>query len=164
MTDLATGVGNPLSPYTDELLSADDEKGIDDKGLKIVEGLLWSKAATDLYLWVALWVGDELTQLVPGGTGQSDISLDSVYDGGWSLSLGVSKGKPRFNLPTVGASLEIPYDLGDDSIKRQYVAEWLVNTTVEALSDRQLDTGHTPLGDLALLLGDAANRAIGSVL
>ena len=164
MTDLATGVGNPLSPYTDELLSVDDEKGIDDKGLKIVEGLLWSKAATDTYLWVSLWVGNELTQLVPGGTGQSDISLDSIFSGGWSLSLGISQGKPRFNLPTVGAALELPHDLGDDAIKRQYVAEWLSNTVVEALQDRQLDVKDAPLGDLALLIADASNRAIGTVL
>jgi hypothetical protein len=164
MTDLATGVGNPLSPYTDELLSVDDEKRIDDKGLKVAEGLLWSEAKTDQYLWIALWKGSELTQLVPGGRNQSDIDVSNVWGGNWQLSLGMSQGKPRFNKPTVGAAIEIPLDLGEDSIKQQYFGEWVSTTVVEALQDRQLPIEPSKVGDLGILVARAADRAIGGVL
>lgn len=162
--NIKTGVGNPLSPYTDELLSVDDEKRIDDKGRLVANGLLWSEAATNHYIWVALWSGSELTQLVPGGRGQSDIDLGKVYSGDWKLSIGISQGKPRFNLPTVGAAFELPMDLGDDPIKRQYIAEWLSETIAEALVDRGLPMDKERLGDLAILVAEASNRAIGTAL
>lgn len=163
-TTIQTGIGNPLSPYTDEILSEADEKRIDDRGHLVAEGLLWSEAHTDTYIWTALWRGSELTQLVPGGKGQSDISLESIYGGGWSLSLGISQGKPRFNKPTVGAAFELPSDLGEDKIKRQYIAEWLSDTIRESLQDRKLPIDKSKMGDLALLVSNAANRAIGTVL
>lgn len=161
---IATGVGNPLSPYNDEVLSEADEKRLDDKGKLIADGLLWSQASTDRYIWVALWSGKELTQLVPGGRAQSDIDLEKIYAGSWQLSIGVSEGKPRFNLPTVGAAFELPSDLGEDSIKRQYIAEWLSETVAESLENRGLPTNKQQLGDLALLVAEASNRAISSVL
>ena len=161
---IETGVGNPLSPYSDELLSAEDEKRIDDKGRLITTGLLWSEAATDYYLWTALWVGDELTQLVPGGKAQSDIDLGKVYKGNWKLSIGISLGKPRFNKPTVGAAFELPMDLGEDEVKRQYIAKWLSETIAESLQERGLPMDKERLGDLGILVAQAANRAIGSVL
>jgi hypothetical protein len=161
---ILTGVGNPLNPYNDELLSSEDEKRIDDKGRLVTQGLLWSKAATGHYIWVALWSGTELTQLVPGGKGQSDIDLSNVYSGDWSLSIGISVGKPRFNKPTVGAAFELPMDLGEDTIKRQYIAEWLCETIAEALQDRGLPMDTKQMGDLAILVADASNRAIGAVL
>ena len=161
---IESGVGNPLSPYNDELLSVEDEKRIDDKGRLVAEGLLWSDAATDNYIWGALWTGTELTQLVPGGRGQSDIDLGKVYSGNWKLSIGISQGKPRFNKATVGAAFELPMDLAEDAIKRQYIAEWLSETIAEALVDRGLPMDKERLGDLSILVAEASNRAIGTVL
>jgi hypothetical protein len=163
MDNISTGVGNPLSPYTEELLSVEDEKRLDDKGDLITSGLLWSQSHTDTYMWIALWRGTELTQLVPGGKGQSDISLEMLWSG-WSLSIGISPGRPRFNLGTIGAALEVPSDLGEDPIKSQYIAEWIGDTIAECLGTAGLRTSSDKLKDLGLLVSTAADRAIGTVL
>jgi hypothetical protein len=170
--DIHTGVGNPLDPYNDELLSEEDEKRLDDKGRLVVHGKPWSAVPTGEYLWTALWLAGhpngDITQLVPGGRGQSNIYLgDACQDTPWSLSLGISPGKPRFNIPTVGACLEVPDDLGDDPLKQRYVIEWLVDTVHESLRDREL--GHIAsqaglwedLGDKVAL---AADIALGKLL
>lgn len=158
-----TGVGNPLSPYNDVLLSAEDEKRMDDKGNLVVEGLPWSQVPTNRYLWVALWWGSELTQLVPGGKGQTDTRL-GWWSGRYNLSMGISVGPPRFNKATIGACIEVPADLADDPLKKQYMVEWLVATVQEALEARKLGVPADKQGDLGVVVATMAERAIGSVL
>lgn len=158
-----TGVGNPLSPYRDSLLSAEDEKRLDDRGNLVVMGLPWSQVPTNRYLWIALWWGHEITQLVPGGSGQTDTSL-GWYPGEWNLSMGISVGPPRFNKPTVGACIEIPSDLGQDELKRQYMVEWIIETTRESLEDRSLRVPEDKSQDLGVVVASMAERAIASVL
>ncbi len=170
--DIKTGVGNPLSPYNDELLSEDDEKRVDDKGLLVVHGKTWGESSTNKYLWIALWLGGhengDITQLVPGGRGQSDIDMSRLTLGTpWSISLGVSEGKPRFNIPTVGACLEIPDDLGDDVLKQKYVIEWLVDTVDESLQNRKLGHIRSDPGnwqELAHKVAAGADIALGNIL
>jgi hypothetical protein len=165
---LRTGVGNPLNPYNDELLSERDEKSVDDKGHKIVGEKLWSESGTGHYVWVALWTHSDkgvywptLEQLTLGGSGQTDIPLGIEE---WYLSLGASKGKPRFGRPTVGACLEIPEDCYKDRFKSQYMAEWIANTAIEAMQERSFPQLGARAETLALDLDRAADHAIGSVL
>jgi hypothetical protein len=162
--EIKTGVGNPLDPYNDELLSVEDEKRLDDKGRLVVHGKPWSSASTGLFLWSALWVGDEITQLVPGGKGQSDIDLSGLYKRKWTLSIGLSQGRPRFNLPCVGASIEVPSDIGDDSLKQKYLGEWLVATVLESLENRDLPVSKDIMDELALKVSFSADRAISKVM
>ena len=160
---IKTGVGNPLSPYTNELLSEEDEKRVDDKGQLVTRGNLWSASGTGTFIWTALWVGQEITQLVPGGRGQTDIDLGNLWRS-WNLSIGLSEGRPRFNRPTGGAALEVPYDLAEDDIKRQYVAEWLSETGAESFQERDLVVPKDKMKDLAMAVSVSANRAIGTLL
>jgi hypothetical protein len=167
-----TGVGNPFSPYNDVLLSQDDEQRMDDKGRLVVQGLKWSEAHSGNFMWIALWLGGhkngDLTQLVPRGFGQTDIDLQKATLGHpYNISLGIAPDRARFNIPTVGACLELPIDLGDDPLKQQYVTEWIVETVTEALFNRRLAEAMKTSGDLdslAVLIAAAAERAIGALL
>jgi hypothetical protein len=158
-----TGVGNPLSPYNDELLSEEEEKRIDDKGRLVTRGKLWSEASTGLYLVVALHIQDALgreLRSVSPLLGRADIDLSAATKGKWTLSIAASKEKPRFYHPVVGACLELPDDLALDDIKRQYVVEWLVNTVDESFRDRSLKVQEASRHHLAAAIADAANTAI----
>lgn len=161
-----TGVGNPLSPYTTEVLSEEDEKRIDDKGNLITEGMLWSEAGTGVYLSVALHNRSKMhsaTQV----EAQVDLDIkDAVLGNGkqWTLSLSTGAGKPRFMHDTYGASLELPMDLADDRTKRQYVTEWLTNTALEALAGCGLKMKTQSARQLGLGVADAAQIVISEVL
>jgi hypothetical protein len=62
--------------------------------------------------------------------------------------------------PCWGACLELPADLGDDAIKRQYVVEWLVETTKESLSACRIKMNKHRLKKIGAAVADAANIAI----
>jgi hypothetical protein len=161
--DIHTGIGNPLSPYSGELLSEEEEKSVDDKGNLITRGKLWSEASTGLYLVVALHTqdaqGKEIRSVKPL-LGRADIDLSGVCRGKWTLSIASSVGNPRFYHPVVGACLELPDDLANDDIKRQYVTEWLVETIKESLDNRGLTILKERMQHLAAAVADAANTAI----
>lgn len=158
--DLRTGVGNPLSPYTDELLSPEDEKRIDDKGLKVVHGEPWSKVGTGEYLYIAVHSWESLG----ADRDRRGVAVVDLKQNNWRLELGVTSGKPKFLQPVIGACLEIPLDLGEDSLKRKYVAEWLRDTTWESLGIAQLKMSKDKSMDLGMAVAQGAQSAIGHVL
>ena len=164
---IKTGVGNPLSPYTGELLSEDDEKRVDDKGHKVAHGLLWSEAKSGRWLTVALHDQETLRSQTPL-VAQTDMNLNKVVYNTkgkrWTLSLTTSEVLPRLYHASVGAALELPLDLANDSIKRGYVSEWLINTCDEALKDRKLSIRKDARDHLAAALADAASQTISKVL
>ena len=164
---IKTGVGNPLSPYTGELLSEDDEKRVDDKGHKVAHGLLWSEAKSGRWLTVALHTAETLNAQTPL-VARTDMDLNKVIFNSkgkrWTLSLMTSEVLPRFYHSTVGAALELPIDLAVDSIKRGYVSEWLVNTCDEALKERKLGVRKEARKHLAAAIADAASQTIAKVL
>ena len=127
------GQGHPLDPDRKKILSPDDEKRIDEKGVPVVDGKLWSKSGTDLYIVVGLSNGPLVADRDIIGT--AEISLDKF---GYLLTLGVTRGKPTFSIDVIGACLELPDDLGADAKKRGYVTEWLVNTVIESLENRDI--------------------------
>jgi hypothetical protein len=127
------GQGHPLDPDRSKILSEDDEKRIDEKGNPIVEGKLWSKASTGLYLVIALHTVPLSADRLFKGHSEIDTGIHK-----FKLTMGVTEGKPTFLHDTVGACLELPDDLGTDAIKRQYVIEWIVDTVMEAFADRNI--------------------------
>jgi hypothetical protein len=121
-------------PETDlGLLSADEEKQVDDKGRPVVDGKPWSKTSTGMYLVIAL-------HTVPLSADRNMIGHSEIDTGvnKFQMTMGVTHGKPTFLHPIVGACLELPDDLGTDALKRQYVVEWIVHTTMEAFADRDI--------------------------
>ena len=161
-----TGVGNPLSPYNMEVLSEDDEKRVDDKGNLVAEGKLWSEAGTGMYLSVVLH-NRAVMHAATKVEAQVDMNIkDAVYGNGryWTLSLTTGVGKPRFMHNAFGASLELPVDLADDSVKRQYTTEWLCDTVLESLAGCGLKLKKDASKQLGLAVADAAQIVISKVL
>lgn len=154
------GQGHPLDPDRHKVLSADDEKRIDEKGRPVVDGKLWSDSGTGMYLVIALHTKPMNSD--PRLTGYTELNLGM---GGYLLSMGVSRGKPTFTHDTVGACLELPDDLGSDELKRQYVTEWICNTVIEALADRDitLQEGETFTMNLMECVAHASDIAIQAV-
>jgi hypothetical protein len=158
------GQGHPLSPDRGKLLSADDEKRIDEKGRPVVSGKLWSQAGTGMYL-VVLMRDQPLQSDIPI-VGRTDITLGLAFGGSGStvLTVGVSKGGvPRFAHEYVGAALELPDDLGNDAMKRSYVIEWLVETVRECFQVRRIalpNKDSSVFQDLGMAVAAAAQKAI----
>lgn len=161
------GVGDPTSPYHGQLLSVEDELRIDEKGQKVVEGLTWGEAKTGLYLAIALGAGP-MVALVPQRSGTSmPVPAGIVSGADMRLCVGCWLDKPpTFGKPVVGAAIELPSDLGRDSIKRRYVTEWIAHTTVEAFAERGIawNMRHDRLGPefvkMATMVCMAAEDAI----
>ena len=158
-----TGVGNPLDPYNNELLSVEDEKSLDDKGRRVVMGELWSKAGTDLWLGVALHPQLSGKMLFPS-VAQVDLDLSDIVSftkAQWVLTLSVTQGRtPVYVHDVVGAALELPSDLATDPLKRTYVAEWLNNTVDECFKNRKLRVGTSKYMDLAIAMERAGDLLI----
>lgn len=147
--------GHPLDPNRGSVLSADDEKRIDDKGRPIALGLLWSKATTGLYLIVAVTKGDpKIDRKLIGGA-------QTVVRKAARLTVGVTFGRPRLSSEFWGAALELPSDLGRDRVKQKYVAEWLRDTTLEALEGAGHPvSGKGAINQLGLWVANTSNDAI----
>lgn len=159
--------GHPLDPNKDKLLSADEEKRVDERGHKVATGLLWSEAKTGLYLLVGV------TTLTP--------KIDKVLIGGahaivpkeicgklrrnLKLTVGVTLGRPKFHCNAWGACLELPSDLGRDHVKQQYIAEWIAETAAEALVEAGVNFQKNPVRTdaLGLWVSQAANTSINAV-
>jgi len=147
--DIRTGVGDPRSRYFGQLLSEEDEKrlGADDEVIATHE--LWSKAQTDLYLTIGVSRNAPASKAVLGG--QVIPSSVAVVDlpNKCSLRICTSHGKPEIlygtrQHPFMGASLELPSDLGRDEAKRAYVSEWITNTFQEAITGQGLEWNGGP--------------------
>ncbi len=162
-----TGVGNPADPNYRKLLSAEDEKRVDDKGNLVVAGELWSKASTGLYLVVALCGRGSPSEYTPFliSEGRADIALDWLDNKSgathkWCLTIAGAKGKPRWLQPVWGAALELPADLATDELKSSYVVEWLVETVKESLEGCGITPNKTVMKKLGAAVADAANISI----
>ena len=120
--DMKVGMGLPGEPK--ELLTAREEKSLDDKGRLVVHKEPWSYVPTDLYLTV--WVSEE--------RGAGVVKCERPMTGG-SILLGFghvmmitgTQGKPAFDQNGWGVSLELPSDLASDPLKKSYVTEWVID-------------------------------------
>lgn len=124
------GHGHPMDPNRDKLLSADDEKRIDEEGRPVAIGELWSNAKTGAYINIAVTYGtptlaSDKTMLGYAATGKN---LDDRF-----IHVFCTVGKPKIFQKFVGAALELPSDLGRDAVKQKYVTEWVAATAAEAL-------------------------------
>lgn len=153
-------VGMGLPGAEKELLSVDEEKSIDEHGQKVVSKLPWSKVSTGLYmtLFVALVAA-------PDGEAYGKAFCDREMCGdrtlvgpNHQLLICGTRGKPKFNLAGWGASLEMPSDLASDSLKKQYVTEWLVHTLTELLGVS--GSRHSGSPEFALWVCATADAAI----
>jgi hypothetical protein len=124
MTDGVVGVGNPLSKLNGQLLSVEDEKSVDDKGNRVVDGLPWSAASTGLYLAI---YGYREAGFNPRGISCTQLP-------GLTLAVRAGVGVPTLPVKNWGACLELPADLGRDGLKRQYLTEWVVETVKEIVT------------------------------
>jgi hypothetical protein len=122
---IRTGVGDPTSRYYGELLSEEEEKRIDADDRVIVDKNLWSEGRTDV--WLSIY----------GTRTEREVGCDRPYSGQslWlgntMLTVAVTDGKPRWNQEGFGLALELPADLGSDDSKRDYLTQWVVETTKE---------------------------------
>jgi hypothetical protein len=159
--DIHTGIGNPSDPNFRKLLTAEEERSVDDKGNKVSEGLLWGDSSTGKYLVVAIGrrALSEYTEFVYG-TGRADIDLSSILNGQAVLTVASSSGLPRWVQPCIGACLEIPADLAEDAIKRQYVVEWLQETIKECMHGMGFKMNKHQLNKIGAAVADAANIAV----
>ena len=151
MAEIKAGIGDPTKPT----LSPEEEKRVDADHRPVVHGLAWSDAPTGLYLTVfGAQPTGPLGCLSPYKG--SAILLDNM-----AVFVGVTRGKPTFSLAGHGASLELPVDLGLDTLKQRYVMDWLIDTAKEVF----LGLEHPGLPDeqsaeLAMWLFVTANDAI----
>ena len=161
--EIKTGIGDPSSPHFGSVLTHDEERRIDDKGNPIVEGLPWGDSSTGLYLTLAVVATQQhlMSNRVTLGGSTFPVSL-ALSPLGLQMSVITTQGIPTFSLPTSGASLEIPSDLGQDSIKRKYVVEWLRDTAAEslALAGVDLSKNKAAYQHLGLTVAMAAENAI----
>ena len=151
------GHGHPLDPNRGKVLSEGDEKRIDEEGRPIVDGLLWSQAASGAYIFVC--VSREPVRSNKTMIGATVVHKNLAPN---LLTIGCTVGKPIFNVPFWGAALEVPTDLGRDAIKRDYVAQWLAHTAAEALTKAGTSMGSDPIlaGMCAQAIALAGNNAI----
>lgn len=161
LPDPIVGHGHPMDPNRGKVLSADDEKRVDDQGRPIAAGLLWSEAATGAYLFVS--VSNE--PLTSNKTLIGAHATTGPIIKGRHMTVGCTIGKPTFAQTNYGACLELPSDLGRDAIKRQYVAEWLADTAAVALSSAGVSLGGDPIlaNKVALWVAGAGNEAINTL-
>jgi hypothetical protein len=162
MADMKVGMGMPGQDK--ECLTPEEEKKLDEHGELIVHGQPWSYVPTGLYLNV---FG---TKALRGASEGSTVNMgcDRHYAGqslrmeDLTLVVCTTAGKPTFNVDGWGASLEIPADLARDALKKQYVTEWMIETTREVFgeSESRLENGDQFAVWLAMT-ADSAIRATG---
>lgn len=161
--EIQAGVGDPSSPLYGQLLSEEDEKRLDEKGEEVVDGLPWSECKTGVYLSVLvspnLPYADRRT--LGGGVCAVPSKIKGDLKGPLNIALFTTLGKPAFNCPFFGASLELPSDLAKDGLKKKYVIEWLVHTVSESLGGFAIEL-NDPLNaeTVGLWVSQAAEDAI----
>lgn len=162
-------LGHPDNPYRGQLLSAEDERRLDEKGQEVVKGVPWGEAQTGLWLAVAVGSGPLSAHVPPIGGTSFSISQRITRGADMRLFVGTFRDtKPRWSTATTGACIELPHDLAQDEIKRKYLTEWLAHTCVEALimAGVGFDMHHETLGieyqKVAVQAAWAAEDAIGS--
>ncbi len=113
-----------------------DPQKVDDTGRSVVHGKPWSECGTGIFLNVAVSKG---RALFPEGraTGRS---FKLPFGTEVWLNIFAAPGTMKFYIPTWGAALEIPSDLGDDPLKQTYVTDWFIATVKEAVTL----SGHSP--------------------
>jgi hypothetical protein len=139
--NIKTGIGDPSSEVFGQTLTEEEEKKVDSKGCPIVDGLPWSDAGTGLYLTIAVSPQAALKankKIIGGTTFPVSLALSSL---GLHMTVVTTEGRPTFSQGMAGAALEVPSDLGRDSIKRKYVVEWIRDTAAEALALNGVDLG-----------------------
>lgn len=120
------GVGDPSGKYFGQVLTAEEEKRVDEKGRPVVQGMTWGAASTGLYL----------TLFAP----KNPREFTSPYGSTVKLTdrcvlwMDVGLGRVKTPVEGVGLCLELPADLGSDKLKAQYVSEWAVATVKEILA------------------------------
>jgi hypothetical protein len=139
----------------------EEERSVDEKGDKVSEGMLWADAGTGKYLVVALARQPlaEYTEYLYNRA-RADINLSKIFGVPATLTVATASGLPRWMQPCQGACLEIPADLAEDPIKRQYVTEWLVETVKESCANVGLKFNKHRLKKVGAAVADAANIAI----
>jgi hypothetical protein len=120
------GSGDPSGKYFGEMLSEDEEKRVDEKGRKVVEGLTWGLASTGLYLTL---FAPKNPRDFSSPYGEVLALTDRCY-----LWMDVGRGRVKTPVEGVGLCLELPSDLGSDALKAQYVSEWVIATVKEILA------------------------------
>lgn len=155
MADMKVGMGMPGEDK--EVLTAEEEKKLDEHGKRVVNGEPWSYVPTGLYLTI---FGNrpslERLGCDRAFVGQS-LRMEELL-----LTVCTSAGKPTFNADGWGASLELPADLARDALKKQYVTEWMIETTREVFGEAEarLENGDQFAVWLAMT-ADSAIRATG---
>lgn len=113
-----------------------DPVRVDAAGRPVVHGKPWSQCSTGVFLNVLVSIGHPV-RLDRRWTGRN-IYLPFGPDV-W-LHISACRGVPTASVPTWGACLEVPSDLGDDELKQTYVTEWFIETVREAVHL----SGHNP--------------------
>ena len=115
--------GHPMHNHTH------DPQKVDDTGQPVVLGKAWSECSTGLFLNVLV---------TPNAPARIDLQFkgDNIYlvDANLWLHISSTLGKPSSSMACVGACLEIPSDLGQDTLKQQYVTEWVIATIRESVT------------------------------
>lgn len=158
MADFKTGVGDPGSKHYGEVLSEAEEKQIDSKGERVVDGAPWSTVPTGLWLCVlgCKPVGPAPLGLLSTGHTRSLLVGDTL------LAISVTPGRPTWNRAGHGVCLELPADLGRDGLKQTYVTEWLVETAREIFTARRTKVPEGQEDTLAIWLANQTDLAIRS--
>tara|TARA_R110000751_G_scaffold159462_1_gene265192 strand:- start:95 stop:640 length:546 start_codon:yes stop_codon:yes gene_type:complete len=159
--DIKTGVGDPSGKYYGQELTAEAEKRIDSKGEPIVEGLPWSEAGTGIYLSIS--VSDGKPTVLGGIRGGDQMAVSKrLTNRALVLTCVATTGKPYLDRKSAGAALEIPSDLGSDSIKRKYVVEWIKDTSAESLAMFGVDVSKKQgaFNEMGLSVAMAAQSAL----
>ena len=161
---ITSGIGDPSSPLYGQLLSVEDEKRLDPQGREVVRGLPWSEVRTGLYLVVFVSSAIPRPDLKTLGGSWSPVpaKLCSGNKRNRVITVGTFLDRPKMGPPGHGAALELPSDLARDTLKKQYVIEWLVATTYEALigAGINLDGDRDKLEELVLWVSMTAEDAI----
>ncbi len=159
--DIKVGMGDPSSPLFGQLLSVEDEQKLDPKGELVVNKAPWSKVSTGLYLTVAVTLLGTLKVSKTLGGRPIPVPWQLSKTPLWLYVL-TSEGKTTFDGVVAGAALELPSDLGQASLNRKYVVEWIRDTATEGLAMYGADLANQPEAykTLGLSVAIAAEEAI----
>lgn len=125
--------GFPDHDPRSKIANTDDAKIVDEKGLAVVQGAPWSSVGTGKFLTIAHIHSSKANIAAPGGM------VHAVARVTPHVVVALTGGRATFDTEFFGASLELPADLGDDPLKRQYVGEWIGGTWAEIVVAKDLD-------------------------
>ena len=132
--DFTAKLGDPRQRK--EMLTEEEEKKVDDKGNLVVYGATWSSVPTGIFLSV---------YATPPVSNPARVTNCSKWFRATRRTknarfiIATSFGRPAWDQEGVGCCLELPGDLGQDTLKQQYVVEWLMHTMVECCELTQTD-------------------------